>query len=103
MSIMEPAVVRELLGVPERIVPVAYLTIGYPVTFSDQPLLSEVGWRKRLPLAELIFEDGWGKPASLAADGGGDARQRSFEWSEAVEPSARSEGAAPAKAAPLEA
>ena len=68
MSIMEPPVVRELLGLPEQIVPVAYLTLGYPVHFSDRPLLSDVGWRQRLPLAELIFEDAWGRPAPLAAN-----------------------------------
>jgi nicotinate-nucleotide--dimethylbenzimidazole phosphoribosyltransferase len=70
MSIMEPAVVRELLGIPERVVPVAYLTLGYPVLFSEKPMLSEVGWRKRLPLAELIFQDGWGKSPALSADAG---------------------------------
>jgi nicotinate-nucleotide--dimethylbenzimidazole phosphoribosyltransferase len=81
MSILEPKVVRELLGVPERVVPVAYLTLGYPVLFSDNPLLSEVGWRKRLPLSELVFEDGWGKVAPLAAAGGDRERQGSFEFS----------------------
>jgi nicotinate-nucleotide--dimethylbenzimidazole phosphoribosyltransferase len=68
MSIMEPRVVRELLGLPEQIVPVAYLTLGYPVHFSDRPLLSDVGWRQRLPLAELIFEDAWGRPAQLGTE-----------------------------------
>ncbi|HET6335096.1 MAG TPA: nicotinate-nucleotide--dimethylbenzimidazole phosphoribosyltransferase [Polyangiales bacterium] len=83
MSIMEPKVVRELLGVPERVVPVAYLTIGYPVLFSDKPLLSEVGWRKRLPLSGLVFQDGWGKVAPLATDGAAHERQSSFEFSPA--------------------
>lgn len=84
MSIMEPKVVRALLDVPERVVPVAYLTLGYPVLFSEQPLLSEVGWRKRLPLSELVFQDGWGKPAPLAAKGGELDRQASFEFSPPV-------------------
>jgi nicotinate-nucleotide--dimethylbenzimidazole phosphoribosyltransferase len=70
MSIMEPRVVRELLGLPEQIVPVAYLTLGYPVRYSDRPLLSDVGWRQRLPLAELIFEDAWGRQAQLGAAAG---------------------------------
>ncbi|HKU44838.1 MAG TPA: nicotinate-nucleotide--dimethylbenzimidazole phosphoribosyltransferase [Polyangiales bacterium] len=72
MSILEPRVLRELLGLPEHVVPVAYLTLGYPVHFADRPLLSEVGWRQRLPLAELIFEDAWGRSSALAraADGG---------------------------------
>jgi nicotinate-nucleotide--dimethylbenzimidazole phosphoribosyltransferase len=99
MSIMEPNVVRELLGIPERVVPVAYLTIGYPVTFSDRPLLSEVGWRKRLSLAELVFEDGWGKPAPLAAERGEGARADVPP----AQPPAAGPGRAPVNAAPAEA
>jgi nicotinate-nucleotide--dimethylbenzimidazole phosphoribosyltransferase len=70
MSIMEPAVVSELLDMPTHVIPVAYLTLGYPVHLPDQPMLQEVGWRQRLPLSELIFEDGWGKPSTLAAVSG---------------------------------
>ena len=40
MSIMEPRVVKELLGIPEHIVPVAYLTLGYPVEFAEKPMLA---------------------------------------------------------------
>jgi nicotinate-nucleotide--dimethylbenzimidazole phosphoribosyltransferase len=64
---MEPAVIRGLLELPAHVVPVAYLTLGRPVQLPERPLLSEVGWRKRLPLHELIFEDRWGAPAELAA------------------------------------
>lgn len=67
MSIMDPAVVRELLGMPEHVVTVAYLTLGYPVEFAQKPMLAEVGWSKRLPLDALIFEDGWQKPAAARA------------------------------------
>jgi nicotinate-nucleotide--dimethylbenzimidazole phosphoribosyltransferase len=70
MSIMERDAVRELLGMPARIVPVAYLTLGYPVALPDQPMLAEVGWRQRLPLEELIFEDKWGEPAKLSRSSG---------------------------------
>jgi len=70
MSIMEPGVIRGLLGLPEHVVPVAYLTLGYPVHFAERPMLSEVGWRARLPLADLVFEDQWGAAAPLAAFSG---------------------------------
>jgi nicotinate-nucleotide--dimethylbenzimidazole phosphoribosyltransferase len=68
MSIMEKEAMRELLGVPDAVVPVAFLTVGYPVEFAREPMLSEVGWRKRLSLAELVYDERWGAaPRSQAA------------------------------------
>jgi nicotinate-nucleotide--dimethylbenzimidazole phosphoribosyltransferase len=61
MSIMEKPALREILGIPDAIEPVAYLTLGYPVEFARAPLLSEVGWRQRLPLEEVMFLDRWGQ------------------------------------------
>ncbi len=63
MSIMEPRVVKELLGIPAHVVPVAYLTMGYPVEFAKKPMLAEVGWSRRLPLEGLVYEDAWARPA----------------------------------------
>src|SRR5690606_28488598 len=63
----EKPAVRAILGIPPSIEPVAYLTLGYPVEFARAPLLSEVGWRQRLPLDEVIFADRWGqRPVSSA-------------------------------------
>jgi nicotinate-nucleotide--dimethylbenzimidazole phosphoribosyltransferase len=67
MSIMEKPAVREILGVPEGIELVAYLTLGYPVEFAGAPLLARVGWRQRLPLEEVLFTDRWGERSALAS------------------------------------
>lgn len=69
MSIMEPMVVRGLLGIPEHVATVAYLTLGYPVEFAQKPMLAEVGWSQRLPLESLVFEDGWQQLATGVAQG----------------------------------
>ncbi|MET0342969.1 MAG: nicotinate-nucleotide--dimethylbenzimidazole phosphoribosyltransferase [Polyangiales bacterium] len=69
MSIMEPGAVAALLGLPTSVVPVAYLTLGYPVEHAAQPLLSQVGWQQRRPLDELVFEDGWGRRADWEQTG----------------------------------
>ncbi|MFT5684690.1 MAG: nicotinate-nucleotide--dimethylbenzimidazole phosphoribosyltransferase [Myxococcota bacterium] len=61
MSIMEPPVIRELLGIPDHIVPVAYLTVGYPIAFPQTPMLERVGWRSRESLASLVFSETWGQ------------------------------------------
>ncbi|MET0286029.1 MAG: nicotinate-nucleotide--dimethylbenzimidazole phosphoribosyltransferase [Polyangiales bacterium] len=67
MSLMENEVVARLLGMPAHVIPVAYLTVGYPIEFAEKPLLSQVGWADRLPLAELLFEDHWGRRAPFRA------------------------------------
>lgn len=64
MSIMENRAIGELLGLPEHVTPVAYLTLGYPIEFAEKPMLSQVGWQDRLPLSELVFEDHWQRAPS---------------------------------------
>jgi 5,6-dimethylbenzimidazole synthase len=59
VSILEPDAVKQVLGIPDRIVLVAYLCLGFPLKESMQPALEEAGWENRVPLAELVFEDAW--------------------------------------------
>lgn len=64
VSIIEPAALRAILDLPERVVPVAYLCLGKVSHFLAQPELENKGWRKRLPLEELVAFDGWRGGAS---------------------------------------
>jgi nicotinate-nucleotide--dimethylbenzimidazole phosphoribosyltransferase len=64
MSIAEPECLRRIFGLPDAVVPVAYLTLGWPVEMPDEPLLARVGWRQRMSLADLVFENRWGVMAS---------------------------------------
>ena len=50
-----------VLSIPEHIIPVAYLCIGYPHEFTDTPFLERAGWAPRLPLADLVFYERWGQ------------------------------------------
>jgi nicotinate-nucleotide--dimethylbenzimidazole phosphoribosyltransferase len=59
MSLFEPPFVKAFFGLPERVVPVAYLTLGHPVVLPDEPLLERVGWAKRRPLSEVVREGRW--------------------------------------------
>jgi 5,6-dimethylbenzimidazole synthase len=61
LSILRPELLNDLLGLPERVVPVAYLCVGYPLEFREQPMLEEVGWRQRLPLDQVVFYERWGQ------------------------------------------
>ena len=72
VSILKLPQLRKILGIPLHIIPVAYLCLGYPVEFASQPLLETVGWRKRLPLEQLIHFDHWDSlnPAKIGPDFG---------------------------------
>ncbi len=63
VSIVQSDDLRAILGIPSDITIVAYLCVGYVSDFADTPDLARAGWRERLPLDELVFEDTWGRPA----------------------------------------
>lgn len=65
VSILRPEVVRDLLSIPARVRIVAWLTVGWPVELPPRPMLEAVGWRSRLPLADVVFRDRWGRPATI--------------------------------------
>jgi 5,6-dimethylbenzimidazole synthase len=61
VSILRAKVLNELLDLPESVVPVAYLCVGYPQEFGERPMLEKVGWRERLPLDQVVFYECWGE------------------------------------------
>ena len=62
VSIFRDADVRSLLHIPERIEIVAWLCLGYVDSLYTEPELAVKGWRQRLSLDELIFEERWPEP-----------------------------------------
>ncbi len=69
VSILDPSTVAKILGLPDEVLVVAYLCVGYPVEFADRPLLERVGWETRLPLEDVIFEEEWGRRPSAPQEG----------------------------------
>lgn len=63
VSILDQERLKETLGIPEHVVPVAYLCLGHVSHFVDQPELQKSGWRKRLSLADLTHFDGFEQDA----------------------------------------
>lgn len=61
VSILRLSRLKQILGIPSHVLPVAYLCVGYPDTFLPKPELELVGWAPRLPLQDLIFVDQWGQ------------------------------------------
>ena len=63
VSILTIDALRRILGIPESVLPVAYLCVGFPQEFFDEPELQRRGWAHRLPLDEVIFSECWGRRA----------------------------------------
>ena len=51
---------RDLLGIPERVRPVAWLCLGPVTRLQQKPDLERHGWRQRRPLADAIHHETWG-------------------------------------------
>ena len=62
VSILDYDELRPILGIPATVVPVAYLCIGYPREFLDEPELQRRGWATRLPLDQVVYQERWGSP-----------------------------------------
>jgi len=56
--------VRALLGLPQQVVPVAWLCIGYPDERPERPGLEAAGWDRRHTLDEHVYEERW--PGTMA-------------------------------------
>jgi nicotinate-nucleotide--dimethylbenzimidazole phosphoribosyltransferase len=63
MSLLEPEFIAECLALPEQVIPVAYLTLGYPVEFPSEPMLERTGWADRRPLEDAVHVDRFGARA----------------------------------------
>lgn len=64
VSIVKQKALKEALAIPDDIVPIAYLCVGYVDHFYKKPELETAGWLPRLPLEDLICFDQWQQPAA---------------------------------------
>jgi 5,6-dimethylbenzimidazole synthase len=56
--------VRDILGIPPHIDPVALLSIGFTENYPEKPILETANWEKRRSLNNLIFSETWGNSKS---------------------------------------
>ncbi|MGB0910876.1 MAG: 5,6-dimethylbenzimidazole synthase [Nitrospirales bacterium] len=61
VSILDYEALKNLVGIPRPVKLVAYLCMGYVKEFSLNPDLERAGWRKRLPLEDLVHYETWGQ------------------------------------------
>ena len=64
VSLFDPQRLGALLGLPAEAKAVAILCIGHVEAFYDKPMLEQENWAQRQNLAELVFENGWGRSQS---------------------------------------
>nr|WP_158020216.1 5,6-dimethylbenzimidazole synthase [Methylorubrum extorquens] len=60
VSIFEQQDLRKILSIPEHVVVVAYLCVGFVSKFFLRPELEVRKWESRLELSRVIFEEIWG-------------------------------------------
>jgi 5,6-dimethylbenzimidazole synthase len=63
VSIVDPAELREVFGIPAPFTIVAYLCLGYVGEFARVPDLERAGWEKRLALADVLDFERFGGDA----------------------------------------
>ena len=59
VSILSNEILKETLELPEHVVPVAYLCLGYVDNFAEKPDLEISGWLPRLDLKDVVFFEKW--------------------------------------------
>jgi 5,6-dimethylbenzimidazole synthase len=59
VSIIHHDHIRRVLGIPDHIVPVAWLCVGYVSFFHATPELEQAGWLPRMELDSLVHYETW--------------------------------------------
>lgn len=64
VSFYRESFLRDLLGIPSAIRPVAWLCLGPVTHLQEIPDLERAGWRQRLALADVLHGERWGNGTS---------------------------------------
>jgi len=48
---------------------IALLCLGPVSAFYEQPMLQQERWARRAALGDLVFDEQWGQPSALFAEG----------------------------------
>lgn len=60
VSIFHDSDIKAIFDIPDHIEIVAWLCAGYVNELYREPELAAKGWRQRLPLEDMVFEEQWG-------------------------------------------
>jgi len=65
VSILSNETLRDVLNIPDHVVPVAYLCLGHVSKFETKPDLETNGWLPRLKLDDVIYYEKWLQEESM--------------------------------------
>jgi nicotinate-nucleotide--dimethylbenzimidazole phosphoribosyltransferase len=63
VSFYRPGELRELLGIPGEVEPLAWLCVGWPDERPTRPGLERAGWAARRPLRDCVMSERWTEDA----------------------------------------
>ena len=61
VSILSNDDLKKILGIPEHIIPIAFLCLGHVSEFAQKPDLETVGWLPRLDLKDVVYYEKWNR------------------------------------------
>jgi nicotinate-nucleotide--dimethylbenzimidazole phosphoribosyltransferase len=64
VTLFDPAQLAGLLGLPDGVVTLGWLCLGWPDERPPAPGLERAGWSKRQPLADVVLTDRWADGAA---------------------------------------
>jgi len=64
VSILSNDALKEALLLPDHIIPVAYLCLGYVSEFAEKPDLETAKWLPRLDLKDVVYFEKWGQTSN---------------------------------------
>ena len=64
VTLFDPGELHELLGIPEGVVTLGWLCLGWPDERPPEPGLERAGWSKRQPVEDVILHERWQESAS---------------------------------------
>ena len=67
VTLFQPSDLANLVGLPDGVVTLGWLCLGWPDERPPAPGLQRAGWSKRLPLEDVVFSDRWPSGDSVAA------------------------------------
>jgi len=59
VSILSNDVLKQVLELPEHVIPIAYLCLGHVQEFAKKPDLETAGWLPRLDLKDVVYYEKW--------------------------------------------
>ena len=59
VSILSNEILKDVLSLPDHVIPVAYLCLGHVEKFAEKPDLESAGWLPRLDLKDVVYFEKW--------------------------------------------